>query len=418
MQGSLLTIGDELLIGQVLNSNITWMSEQLTNINCSVTQQLTVGDQKTEINRALDYLTQHSDFIVIGGGLGPTHDDLTMETLSQYFNIPLVYDGEWIQRVESFFSSRNRVMSENNKKQGYLLKDSNRIDNDCGTAAGQHFIVNVRGRKIEIFVVPGVPHEMKSMMNRYILPLLSKRTLAQGEKILRSTLLTTGIGESALAEKCNPFVLKIKAIPTITLAFLPSSTQVKLRLQTTTKTLAEEAQFQSLVEELKAYCGKDFYGFEPTNLEKIIIEHLIQQKQSLALAESCTGGLISHLLTQVPKSSEVLRGSLISYQTELKTIELNIPTEFIKENGVVSEKVAIAMAESIRQKWGTTFAISSTGYLGPTGGDEFAKLGTVWIAVSSPEKTVTKSLYLAENHRERNKERTAQAALDLLRRLF
>lgn len=417
MQGSLLTIGDELLIGQVMNSNVTWMSERLTNINCRVSHHLTVGDQKEEIKKALDYLLLKSDFIIIGGGLGPTHDDLTMEVLSEHFDIPLFYDEDWISKVDAYFKSRNRVMSENNKKQGYLLQTANRIDNDCGTAAGQHFTVGIHEKNTEIFVVPGVPYEMKSMMERYILPEISKKTLKAGEKILKSTLLTTGIGESALAERCAPFVQKIKSIPEVTLAFLPSSTQVRLRLQTSSKSEADESRFQSLVDELKAYCGKDFYGFEPTTLEKNIIEHLRKNNQTLAVAESCTGGLISHLLTQIPGSSEALRGSMIAYQTELKTSELGIPEETLKNFGVVSKTVAIAMAEAIRKKWGTTYGVATTGYIGPSGGDEFAKLGEVWIAVSTPETTTTKSLYL-ENHRERNKERSAQAALDLLRRLF
>ncbi len=417
MQCSLLTIGDELLIGQVLNSNVSWMSATLTDINCNIIHHLTVGDKKTEINRALDFLFEGSEMIIISGGLGPTHDDLTMEALSEHFSIPLLYDEEWVNKVEAYFKSRNRVMSPNNKKQGFLLKTANRIDNDCGTAAGQHFTVNSRGKNVEIFVLPGVPYEMKSMMERYILPEVSKKTLGTGAKILKSTLLTTGIGESALAERCAPFVQKIKSFPTISLAFLPSPTQVRLRLQTTATSPDEITNFEALAKELQIYCGKDFYGIEPATLENMIIQHLKQNSKTLAIAESCTGGLITHLLTQIPGSSEALRGSIIPYQTELKYTELGISPELIKTHGVVSEKIASSMAEAVRKKWGTTYGISTTGYIGPTGGDEFAKLGTVWIAVSTPETTVTKSLYL-ENHRERNKERSAQAALDLLRRLF
>ena len=177
------------------------------------------------------------------------------------------------------------------------------------------------------------------------------------------------------------------------------------------KIQAEEKHFSSLVEELKTSCGKDFFGFEPDTMEKIIIDHLIQKQESLSIAESCTGGLITHLLTQIPGSSQVLRGSMVTYQTELKTLELQIPESRIRENGVVSEKTAVAMAEAIRKRWKTTYGMSSTGYLGPTGGDAFAKVGTVWVAVATPDKTVAKSLQL-ENHRERNKERSAQGALD------
>lgn len=415
MQGSLLTIGDELLIGQVVNSNTAWMGSKLTDINCKVTQQLSVGDKKVAIEKALDYLIPQSDFIIIGGGLGPTHDDITMEVLSDYFCVPLEYDSEWIIRVEAFFTARKRLMSENNRKQAFLLKDAHRIDNDCGTAAGQHFTTSKYGHEIEIFVVPGVPFEMKSMMERYILPELSKKSLKAGEKILKTTLLTTGAGESALAQKCDPFVKKVQQLANYTLAFLPSPTQVRLRLQTTVRTPQEESQFQTLVDELKTYCGKDFYGFEPDTLEQSVIHQLRDHNKTIALAESCTGGLVTHLLTQIPGSSEVVRGTVVPYQTDLKTIELGIPAEFMKTQGVVSEQTAIAMAEAVRKKWGTDFGLATTGYLGPSGGDEFASVGTVWIAVATADQTETKSLHM-DQHRERNKDRSAQAALDLLRR--
>ena len=415
MQGSLLTIGDELLIGQVINSNTAWMGSKLTDINCKVTQQLSVGDKKVEIEKALDYLIPQSDFIIIGGGLGPTHDDITMEVLSDYFCIPLEYDAEWIGRVEAFFTARKRLMSENNKKQALLLKDAHRIDNDCGTAAGQHFTPSKYGHEIEIFVVPGVPFEMKSMMERYILPTLSKKSLKAGEKILKTTLLTTGAGESALAQKCDPFVKKVQQLANYTLAFLPSPTQVRLRLQTTAKTPEEESQFHSLVEELKGYCGKDFYGFEPETMEESLITRLRQQHITITLAESCTGGLVTHLLTQIPGSSEVVRGTLVPYQTDLKTSELGVSVDLMKTHGVVSEQTAIAMAEGVRKKWGTDIGVATTGYLGPSGGDEHSPVGTVWIAVATADKTETKSLHM-DQHRERNKDRSAQATLDLIRR--
>jgi nicotinamide-nucleotide amidase len=413
MRVSILTIGDELLIGQVLNSNVQWMSEKLTEIGCTVAKQMTVGDALSEIKAALDFLIPASDAIIIGGGLGPTHDDLTMEALSNYFSIPLEYDTEWISQVEAYFKARNRVMSENNKKQGYLLKTANRIDNDCGTAAGQH----LEQPKLDLFVVPGVPHEMKSMMDRYILPALKRKTTRDGENILQQSLLTTGLGESLLAERIDAFVQKIKTIPTLTLAFLPSSVQVRLRLQMRAKTPVDRDLFESLTEELKELCGKDFFGMDPITLEEIVIQFLRSRKETLALAESCTGGFLSHRLTQVSGASEALRGTLVPYQTDLKESELGISQSSLKEKGVVSEFAAKAMAEAVRKKWNTTYGIATTGYLGPTGGDEFAKVGTVWIAVSS-EFTTEARMFVFENNRERAKERAAQASFDLFRRTF
>ena len=409
MKASLLTIGDELLIGQVLNSNVQWMGDELTTLGVHVTRQLTVGDEETEIVQALDYLLPKSDFLIIGGGLGPTHDDITMEVLSRYSKIPLVYDTDWISKMEGFFKSRNRAMTENNKKQGYLLKDANRIDNDCGTAAGQHFKIN----QTEIFVVPGVPHEMKSMMKRYILPFIQKKN--PGEKIFKSTLLTTGMGESALATRLDPFVQKVKSRQGLSLAFLPSTTVVKLRLQMKSSGPGAETEFQSLIDELKNYCGKDFFGFEPATLQELTIQKLIDSKRTVALAESCTGGLISHLLTQVPGSSAALRGALVAYQNEIKIKELNISEAMLESEGVVSEMTAKLMAEKIRQKWNTSFGLATTGYIGPSGGDARSPIGTVWIALASASGTESIKFNF-ENNRERAKERAAQAAIDLLRR--
>ncbi|NDG83928.1 MAG: competence/damage-inducible protein A [Proteobacteria bacterium] len=412
MKVSILTIGDELLIGQVLNSNVQWMSEKLTDLGCDVICHLTIGDKFDEIEGALTSLVKKSDAVIIGGGLGPTHDDLTMEALSKFTSTPLEMDEEWIGRVEAFFKSRNRVMSQNNRKQGLLLKGATRIDNDCGTAAGQH----LRFKNTEIFVVPGVPHEMKSMMTRYILPKLGERTLSAGEKILKQTLLTTGIGESALAERLDPFVQKIKSMPAVTLAFLPSTIVVRLRLLMKASSAADEAVFQGLVDELRTGCGKDFFGCEPLTLEESVVNSLIGSERTLAVAESCTGGLIAHRLTGVAGASGVLRGAVVAYQEETKTLELGIPAGFLKSHGVVSEATARAMAESLCTKWGTDFALATTGYLGPGGGTDRAPLGTVWIALARADgKTIARE-FRYEANRERSKDRAAQSALDLLRR--
>jgi nicotinamide-nucleotide amidase len=411
MKVSILTVGDELLIGQVLNSNAQWMSERLTEIGCEVFCQLTVGDRISAIHEALTLLLKQSDAIIIGGGLGPTHDDLTLEALSQFVSAPLEMDLVWLGKVEELFRSRNREMTENNRKQALLLKDAFRIDNDCGTAAGQH----LNFRDTDIFVVPGVPFEMKSMMTRYILPKLAEQTLANGEKILKQTLLTTGIGESALATRLDPFVQKIKTLPKVSLAFLPSTTAVRLRLQMKAGGEADEKAFAGLVEELRNGCGKDYFGMEPQSLEGAVVHSLIERGLTLALAESCTGGLITHRLTGIPGASGVVKGAVIAYQEEIKSLELGISAGFLKANGVVSEATARAMAEGLRMKWGTDFALATTGYLGPTGGTEQAPIGTVWIALATPEKTLTRE-FRYEANRERSKERAAQSGMDLLRR--
>ncbi|MBS1959612.1 MAG: competence/damage-inducible protein A [Bdellovibrionales bacterium] len=411
MRASILTIGDELLIGQVLNSNAQWIGSKLTDLGLNVAQQLTVGDNSKAITEALDYLRPRSDVILIGGGLGPTHDDITLEVLSKYLKMPQEYDHDWLAQMTGYFKSRNRPMAESNKKQALLLKGSTRIDNDCGTAAGQYFTSD----KVQYFVFPGVPHEMKSMMERFIAPTLQKQLTKTGEHILKQTLLTTGIGESMLAERCDPFVQKIKSMPNVSLSFLPSSILVKLRLQMTATKHEQDTEFDKLIDELKNCCGKDFYGFDPITLEEIVLSKLKAEGATLAIAESCTGGLVTHRLTQVPGASSVLKGTIVPYQTVLKHEELEIPPRTIDTHGVVSEQVAKAMAWAIQKKWSTTYAISTTGYLGPSGGDKFAKVGTICLGFAGPNGMSAKTFYMEAN-RERAKERAAQAALDLLRR--
>ncbi len=410
-KASLLTIGDELLIGQVLNSNAQWMSERLTEIGWEVTAHLTVGDREDSIRDAVSFLLKSSDALLIGGGLGPTHDDITLEVLSRFFKVPLEMDQEWLGTLEQFFRSRNREMTENNRKQAFLLKGATRIDNDCGTAAGQF----LEEGKTSVFVMPGVPHEMKSMMERFVLPNLGSKSLASGERILKTTLLTTGVGESALASRLDPFVRKVASIPSMTLAFLPSLTTVRLRLQMRCRTPEEEAFFAEMTSELQSACGEDYFGREPGSIDALVITRLRELNRTLALAESCTGGLVTHRLTQIPGASKVLRGAIIPYQEELKQSELGIPGALLESRGVVSGETARAMAEGVRRKWGTDYGLATTGYLGPTGGDPFAPVGTVWIALAHAGGTVARE-YRYENHRERNKERAAQSAIDCLRR--
>jgi nicotinamide-nucleotide amidase len=266
-----------------------------------------------------------------------------------------------------------------------------------------------------IFVVPGVPFEMKSMMERYILPFLASRTLGSGERIRKETLLTTGVGESALADRLKDFVASVQADPRMSLAFLPSPTHVRLRLQMKTADPVDEALFDAKVAELKQQCGKDFYGMDPATIEEMIVQQLSERGQSLAIAESCTGGWIAHRITEIPGASRILRGSLVAYQAGIKTLELGISNDFLSAHGVVSEATAKAMAQEIRQKWGADFGLATTGYLGPGGGDSFAPVGTVWIGLSTPEGTLARE-YRYESQRARAKERASQSALDLLRR--
>lgn len=411
MKAALLFVGDELLIGQVLNSNAQWVAEHLSTLGVEVRRHLTVSDSLDDISEGLQTLTSEYDVVIVGGGLGPTHDDLTMDALSKFLHTPLEYDADWISKVEEYFKSRGRVMSENNKKQGYLLKGATRIDNDCGTAAGQHIFY----KKCDIFVVPGVPHEMKSMMKRYILPVLEKNPERSQHRVLKATLLVTGLGESLLATRLAAFVDKVKADPQLSLAFLPSITHVKLRLQMLAHSQDDHYRLDGLVKELRNLCGEDFYGMEDETIEHLIVQSLTLKNATVAIAESCTGGLVSHRLTQIEGASKVFLGSLVVYSNEAKIRELGIDPHLIRDHGVVSEKVAIAMAESVRTRFNSDFGVATTGYLGNHPGDQFAKGGSAWIAIATSSGAHAREFFYEKN-RERDKERAAQSALDSLRR--
>jgi nicotinamide-nucleotide amidase len=407
MKAAILTIGDELLIGQVLNSNVQWISEELANIGVRVITHVTCPDSIPDILRAIDYC-KNADVLLVGGGLGPTHDDVTMEAIAQAADVDLVRDEVWIERVRTFFRERGREMSKNNEKQALLPNHCTRIDNDCGTAAG----AKVRIGKQLCYIFPGVPHEMQSMFDRVILPELKDEVPGS---LLTRTLLTTGIGESALAQKLDPIVQRIQKLDDFMLAFLPSTTGVRLRLMHQSAGVPNTKVFESLFADLMLGCSSYFYGLDDETLEEVIVKTMTRKQKTIATCESCTGGLISHRITQVEGSSKVFKGALVPYQVELKTSELGISGQEIEEFGVVSETVARRMAEATRDRFKTDYAVATTGYLGATGGTEKAPNGSAWIAVSGPNGT-TAHFHTFEKNRKRAKDRAAQAALDAVRR--
>lgn len=407
MNAAILTVGDELLIGQVLNSNVQWMSEKLANIGIRVVTHLTCPDTIPDILRAIDYC-KTADVLLVGGGLGPTHDDVTMEAIAKAANVELIHDEEWLERVRAFFRERGREMSKNNEKQALLPQRAARIDNDCGTAAGARLKV---GQQIW-YVFPGVPHEMQSMFERVILPELKDELPGS---LLSRTLLTTGIGESALAQKLDPIVQRIQKTEDFMLAFLPSTMGVRLRLMQQSTGNLDSKAFEALFAELMLACASYFYGVDNDTLEGIVIQNLKRKKQTIATCESCTGGLIAHRLTQVDGASAAFLGGIIPYQVEQKVTKLGIPLELIQKNGVVSEAVAIAMAEKTRLLFDADLAVATTGYIGATGGDEHAPNGTVWVAVASQSGT-NAQVHMFEKNRARSKDRAAQTALDAIRK--
>jgi nicotinamide-nucleotide amidase len=403
----LLTIGDEILYGQIVDTNSQWMSVQLSNAGIKVIRKTSVGDQEGEILTALAEAEKRADIILITGGLGPTSDDLTKPCLVKYFDCELVMNDEALAEVTEFFKSRGRELTEVNRQQAALPSCAEKITNKMGTAPGMWF-----DRNKKVFVsMPGVPHEMKRMMTDIIIPKLKQKfqTPAIHHKVIR----TVGVGESVLAEKIQDWE---KALPShVKLAYLPSLGEVKLRLTSSGDSLpALEAETNALTEKLKERIGQFIFGYGDDPLEVVIGNALKNKKLTLAVAESCTGGFLSHLITSVPGSSDYFLGSIIPYAYEIKMRQLGVKPETLEKFGAVSEQTIIEMANLVRAKFNTDIGVATSGIAGPGGATSEKPVGTVWIAYSDKHQTVTKMLQLSKD-RMINIRMASVAVLNLIR---
>jgi nicotinamide-nucleotide amidase len=403
----LLTIGDEILYGQIVDTNSQWMSVELSNAGIKVTRKTTVGDEESEILTAFAEAEKRADIILITGGLGPTSDDLTKPCLAKFFNCPLAINDEALAEVTAFFKSRGRELTEVNRQQAALPVCCQKITNKMGTAPGMWFTRNAK-----VFVsMPGVPHEMKRMMTDIIIPKL--RETFETSVIHHTVIRTVGIGESFLADKIASWE---KSLPEqFKLAYLPSLGEVKLRL--TAIGDDREALIRAsdeLVDRLKPLAGEFIFGLGEDSLESVIGKILREKKLSLSIAESCTGGYLSHLITGIAGSSDYFQGSIIAYANDIKTNELSVDPELLKTRGAVSEEVVAAMAHGVRKKFSTDIGIATSGIAGPGGGTPEKPVGTIWIAYADRQQTVTKKLQLSPD-RMVNIRMSSVMALNLIR---
>ena len=385
----IITIGDEILYGQILDTNAQWMSKELDSIGVKVTQRLTIGDVKEEILATLKYSEEKADIVLITGGLGPTEDDLTKPCLADYFGVELQLHEQALADVTEMFKRFKFELTPVNKLQAHLPSNCTMIPNSLGTAPGMWFNENNT-----VFVsMPGVPFEMKELMSSFILPKLKEQF--ELPVIYHKLVRTIGIGESWLADKIKPWA---DALPsTMSLAYLPSLREVKLRLTTSGTNLKElEAQVDKQINELKKLIGKYIFGSNSDTIELAIGNLLLSKNESISTAESCTGGFLAHMLTSVPGSSAYYKGSVVAYANEIKTTHLGVKQNTLDSFGAVSEQTAIEMAEGIRNKFKTTYGIATTGVAGPDGGTAENPVGTVWIALATPTTTHTKLLSLAK----------------------
>jgi nicotinamide-nucleotide amidase len=403
----LLTIGDEILYGQIVDTNSQWMSVELSNAGIKVIRKTSVGDQEGEILTAFAEAEKRADIILITGGLGPTNDDLTKPCLAKYFNCELKIHEEALAEVTEFFKSRGRELTEVNRQQAALPVCCEKITNKMGTAPGMWF-----ARNGKVFVsMPGVPHEMKRMMTDIVIPKLS--LAFQTPVIYHKVIRTAGVGESILAEKIAEWE---KSLPShIKLAYLPSLNEVKLRLTGIGSSLSLlEKETAELMLKLNERIGQYIYGYGEDPLEVVVGNTLKAKKLTLAVAESCTGGYLSHLITSVPGSSEYFLGSIVPYSYEIKMRQLGVTPETLEKNGAVSEATIVEMANLVRAKFNTDIGVATSGIAGPGGATSDKPVGTVWIAYSDKHQTIARKLQLSKD-RLINIKIASVAVLNLIR---
>jgi len=405
-----ITIGDEILYGQTLDTNTQWMGKRLNEIGVKIIRKVALGDQKEEIVKGLNEASRRADIILITGGLGPTKDDITKKTLAEYFDTPLIMSEEILQHITELFTKRNLPMNALNEAQALLPRDCMVIPNSQGTAPGMWF---EHDEKVYVSM-PGVPYEMETMMSESIIPRL--REVFALPVIFHQMIQTVGIGESWLAEQIEGWEDQLP--PHIRLAYLPSFGRVKLRLTAVGENrLQLEEDVAAQVRQLEPIIEKYIYGYGDKTLEEAVGELLNETGKTLAVAESCTGGFLAHSITSVPGSSRYFQGGIVAYSNALKTSLLGVSEETLESHGAVSEETIRAMAEGVRERLKTDFGVSTSGIAGPGGGTPEKPVGTVWIAVAGPEETVAKKILLS-NNRLVNIRRSTVVALNMLRKLI
>jgi nicotinamide-nucleotide amidase len=408
-EASIITIGDELLIGQTIDTNSAWMAQELNKIGIWVQRRVAVGDRWEDIWQALDQEAAHSRIILITGGLGPTADDITKPLLCQYFGGKMVTDPQAEANVRHIFEMLKRPMIDRNLRQADVPDVCTVIQNRRGTAPGMWFEKNER-----IFVsMPGVPHEMKGMMTNDVIPALLERVKVS--PVLHRTLLTAGIGESFLAERISEFEAMLPK--NIKLAYLPSYGMVKLRLTATGDRTGLEAELEAEFDMLKQQVTDVMVVDADKTLPQVVAELLLERGQTLATAESCTGGYIAHLFTSIPGISECFQGGIISYSNAMKESQLGVRAETLRTHGAVSRETVLEMARGARMAAGSDFAIATSGIMGPGGGSTEKPVGTVWVGLSGKDREAASHFHFRFD-RMRNIELTAMHGLNALRKFI
>ena len=408
MLAEIITIGDELLIGQTIDTNGSWIGEKLNSIGLQVSHITSIQDKREQILNALKLASERSNLVIVTGGLGPTNDDITKHTLCEYFESDLTLNTDILKKIEDYFKSKNLEMLKVNKDQALLPHNCLVLENIRGTASGMWF----EKKGVVYISLPGVPYEMKGIMNENGLSRIIER-FSKG-KVVNKTVKTHGLGESYLAEIIKKWEQDLVE-DNVSLAYLPSPGIVKLRLTA----IGENEQLlldkiENYIDQLIQLIPDYIFGFENDSLESVVGDLLRNKQQTLSLAESCTGGNISKMITSVSGCSDYFKGSVIAYSNEIKHRMLLVENEKIEFYGAVSREVVEQMALGLAKKFNTDYGLATSGIAGPTGGTKEKPVGTVWIAVANAEKVISKKFNFG-NSRERNITISSLAALNMLR---
>lgn len=410
IRAEIITIGDEILYGQITDTNSQWISAELDKLGIKTVRKSSVGDTEQAILDIFEESSKRADVVFVTGGLGPTKDDITKKTFCKYFNSKIIDHPQAKLDVEAYFQKRNFVLSQTNESQYQLPSNATYIQNTMGTAPGMWF-----DHEGVIYVsMPGVPYEMKGLMSLSILPKLQEhfKTPVIFHKVIR----TIGIGESTLAEMIDAWE---DALPShIKLAYLPSMGSVRLRLTGFGEDLKIiEKQVEEEFDKVFPTIQQFVYGYGKDELEEVIGRILTEKKQTVAVAESCTGGYLGHQFTKVSGSSAYFMGGILAYDNSVKINQLSVNPDTLLNHGAVSEETIKEMAENIRKKLNTTYGLATSGIAGPNGGTPEKPVGTIWIAIATENQTITKKLSFG-GFREQNIHLTTLNILNLLRSIL
>ncbi len=411
MEAGILVIGYELLSGETLDTNSQYLSHRLGDIGIPVLRKIVVPDRKEDIVEALDNLLDVCNLVLVSGGLGPTNDDITKITLAEYFDCELIMNKEALATIEKLLKPRYPELPETHKKQALIPEQAKVLKNTRGTASGMLFEENGK----VLIAMPGVPFELKGIFEDEVIPWLKKRN---GNKILvQHNIKTIGIGESAIAEKIAHVE---KELPeNISLAYLPGIGQVKIRLTGKGNSRRQvEKEIHDFSKKIEDLLQKYIYGHGDETVESAIGKMLLKENASLAIAESCTGGYLSHLITSVAGSSNYFLGGVISYSNKIKMQELGVKKSILEKQGAVSGECAEAMAQGVKNRFGSTYSLAITGIAGPGGGTPEKPVGTVWITCAGREGKVRSMTFVMNRGRLQNISYSAVNALNLLRKVI